>query len=98
MRLRYIAMNRFDVLEGKGPEFEEVWKNRETYLADVPGFVAFHLLRGEGSVYVSHSLWESEEAFRAWTESESFRKAHAAGGSRGMIKGPPQFSGWTVVI
>jgi len=93
----FIAMNRFQVLEGRGSDFEEVWRDRETFLAEVPGFVSFHLLRGEDSVYISHSVWESEQAFRDWTESEAFRRAHAQGGSKGMLAGPPQFTGWHVV-
>lgn len=94
----YIAMNRFQVVSGKGPEFEEVWRSRETFLKDVPGFREFHLLRGENEVFISHSTWDSEEAFRAWTESEAFQKAHAQGGSKGLVAGPPQFSGFQVVI
>lgn len=95
--MRYIAMNRFEVAEGKGEEFEGVWRDRETFLSEVPGFLEFHLLRGDADVYVSHSLWESEAAFRAWTESEAFRKAHGGGGSKGLVKGPPQFTGWHIV-
>ena len=34
----YIAMNRFKILKGKETEFENVWKNRDTHLKDVPGF------------------------------------------------------------
>lgn len=91
-------MNRFDVLEGKGPEFEKVWESRESFLAEVPGFQSFHLLRGDGNEYVSHSVWESEAHFRAWTESEAFQRAHAQGGSKGLLSGPPRFSGYQVVI
>jgi hypothetical protein len=28
------------------------------------------------TMYVSHSVWESEEAFIRWAESDAFRKAH----------------------
>jgi len=94
----FIAMNRFTVLPGKEKEFEEVWKTRETYLNGVPGFKEFHLLRGDNGTYISHSTWESREAFMGWTESEAFRKAHAQGGSKGLIQGPPQFSGYEIVI
>ncbi len=96
--MRYIAMNRFEVVEGKGSEFENVWKDRETFLADVPGFIEFRLLRGPDDVYISHAIWQSESDFRAWTESEAFRKAHGQGGSRGLVKGPPVFTGYEVVI
>jgi heme-degrading monooxygenase HmoA len=27
-------------------------------------------------LYVSHSTWESEDAFHAWTNSDAFKKAH----------------------
>lgn len=94
----FIAMNKFKVVEGKGREFEEVWKNRETYLRDVPGFLEFHLLRGAPDTFISHSTWESRRAFEAWTESEAFRQAHAQGGSKGLVVAPPEFSGYDVVL
>jgi heme-degrading monooxygenase HmoA len=94
----YIAMNQFSIILGKEAEFEEAWKNRKSYLSEVPGFKEFRLLKGDNSVYISHSSWESRDAFVKWTESESFRKAHAQGGSKGLIQGPPRFSGFEVVL
>lgn len=94
----FIAMNQFTVIPGKEAEFENMWKTRETYLSEVPGFREFHLLREEGGIFISHSTWESREAFVNWTESESFHKAHAQGGSKGLIQGPPKFSGYEVVL
>lgn len=94
----FIAMNRFQVLPDQGGNFESVWRNRETFLQDVPGFREFHLLKGEEGVYISHSTWDSREAFVNWTESESFQRAHAQGGSKGLLAGPPQFSGYEVVL
>ena len=41
----FIAMNRFRVAKGREPDFEELWLKRDTHLADVAGFVEFHLLR-----------------------------------------------------
>ena len=76
-----IVMNRFKIAPGFGEGFERVWRERESYLDDVPGFREFHLLRGPETedhiLYASHTVWESREAFEAWTRSESFRKAHA---------------------
>jgi heme-degrading monooxygenase HmoA len=99
----YIAMNRFQVTAGRESEFESVWKNRETYLDEVPGFEHFQLLRGgtadEITTYVSHTRWASQEAFEAWTKSDAFRKGHAgAGSSRGVIAGHPVFEGYEVVL
>jgi heme-degrading monooxygenase HmoA len=99
----YIAMNRFKVASGSEDEFIGVWKNRETYLDTVPGFMQFHLLKGPGTeeytLFASHSTWESRDAFEAWTRSEAFRKAHAsAGGQKDMYLGPPQFEGFEEVV
>lgn len=100
----YIAMNRFRIAPGREQEFIEVWKHRETYLDAVPGFRSFNLLQGPGNeeytLFASHSIWESEQAFQAWTRSEQFKKAHAnAGGqTRGLYLGPPQFEGFEAVV
>ncbi len=98
----YIAMNRFKVVKGREAEFEAVWTGRESHLAGVPGFKEFRLLKGpetEGhTLYASHSVWASEDAFRAWTKSEAFRKAHAqAGEGRDLYLGPPEFEGFAPV-
>ena len=42
----FIAMNRFKVKSGCEAEFEEVWKTRDSFLGEVPGFLGFHLLKG----------------------------------------------------
>ncbi len=42
----FVAMNRFKVVRGKEEAFEEVWRTRDRHLDKVPGFVAFHLLKG----------------------------------------------------
>lgn len=77
----FIAMNRFRVLPGEEAAFEQMWKSRDSYLDEVPGFVEFHLLRGPSSedhiLFASHTIWRSKADFEAWTTSEAFRKAHA---------------------
>jgi heme-degrading monooxygenase HmoA len=98
----FIAMNRFQVVPGQECAFETVWKSRETFLHEVPGFVEFHLLRGpsaeDHTLFASHTVWRSKAAFEAWTTSEAFRKAHAgAGGNKGLYVGPPRFEGFDVV-
>ncbi len=99
----YIAMNQFRVAPDRCEEFERGWRERETYLADVPGYQAFHLLKGpeeDGArLYASHTVWRDEAAFVAWTQSEAFRRAHGqARSSAGTILGPPRFVGWSVVL
>jgi heme-degrading monooxygenase HmoA len=95
-------MNHFRVNPDRGADFERAWRERDSYLSEVPGFVAFHLLRGaaeaDGTLtYASHTTWADEPTFVAWTQSESFRKAHAQGKLSGVLAGPPRFVGWTAV-
>jgi heme-degrading monooxygenase HmoA len=99
----YIAMNRFRVNAGREDGFEQMWRTRDSYLDQVPGFREFHLLRGDTvdgiTTYVSHSLWESRHAFAAWTESEAFRKAHGdARSPQGTLAGHPVFEGYEVIL
>lgn len=98
----FIAMNRFRVGLGHEEAFEAVWLGRDIHIDRVPGFVAFHLLKGpvkeDHALYSSHTLWESREAFDAWTKSEAFRAAHRdAGGNKPLYIGHPEFEGFEVV-
>ena len=45
----FIAMNRFKVKLGEESYFEEIWKNRDTHLNEVPGFKKFNLIRSESN-------------------------------------------------
>lgn len=99
----FIAMNRFRIAKGQEAVFEEVWAARDSHLDGVPGFESFKLLRGpeheDHTLYASHSVWQTEEAFSAWTRSEAFRLAHRdAGGNRTLYLGHPEFEGFTVVL
>lgn len=99
----FIAMNRFWIAPGREPDFEAIWRDRDSYLHQVPGFIEFHLLR-DGSdsgavLYASHSVWESRQAFDDWTNSAALRKAQAEGRDPEATHfGPPQFEGFDVVI
>jgi heme-degrading monooxygenase HmoA len=86
----FIAMNNFKVAAGKGGEFEEIWKKRESYLDGVPGFVRFALLRGDAEgEYISHSTWVDRDAFMKWTQSPAFAAGHRGGSLMGVLEGPP---------
>jgi len=41
----FIAMNRFKIKPGSEQDFIDIWKNRDSYLKDVPGFKQFNLSR-----------------------------------------------------
>lgn len=99
----YIAMNRFQVRKERAEDFERIWRERESYLDEMKGFVKFHMLRGpereDHILYSSHTTWTSYDDFEAWTKSEAFRKAHANAGSNsgGMTLGHPNFEGFEVI-
>jgi heme-degrading monooxygenase HmoA len=77
----FLAMNRFKIARGYEQAFLGHWRARTSYLGEAPGFIRFNLLQGpqtgEYTLFASHTEWESEAAFEAWTHSEAFRKVHA---------------------
>ena len=98
----FLAMNRFRIALGREDDFSAHWRNRNSYLDEVPGFVSFNLLRGQTSdectLFASHSVWASEQAFIDWTKSEAFRLAHkGAGDNKPLYMGHPQFEGFEVL-
>jgi heme-degrading monooxygenase HmoA len=98
----FIAMNRFQVIPGEEKAFEKVWLSRDSHLDGVPGFIEFHLLRGDTqedhTLFASHTIWRSREDFEAWTRSENFRLAHrGAGENKPLYLGHPRFEGFDVV-
>jgi heme-degrading monooxygenase HmoA len=80
----FIAMNRFKVKKGEESAFEARWRERDSHLRTVPGFLEFHLLKGpereDHTLYASHSVWRSRAVFEDWTRSEAFRAAHRHAG------------------
>jgi len=98
----FIAMNRFRVIKGSEPAFEEVWRTRDRHLDEMQGFIDFHLLRGpeaeDHTLYSSHTIWKTKDDFLAWTRSEQFRQAHKGSGDRKpLFVGHPQFEGFETV-
>lgn len=101
----FIAMNRFTIKNGQEEAFETVWRERDSKLEDVPGFKAFHLLKGpqdedDGTtLYASHTVWANRDDFINWTKSEHFRQAHKnAGDNKGLYVSHPQFEGFEAVL
>ncbi len=99
----YIAMNRFKIVRGRETEFENIWKNRDSHLEGVEGFREFNLVKGSSgdsfTLYASHTVWESENAFLNWTKSEKFRLAHKGAGKYSDIYiGHPVFEGFKAVV
>ena len=92
-------MNRFRVVKASEEAFEKL--SRDSYLHTMPGFVEIRLLKcpeaEDHTLYASHTVWESRNAFDAWTRSEAFRAAHqGAGQNKPLYLGHPQFEGFEV--
>lgn len=95
----FIAMNRFNVSPGREADFETIWRERETYLQGVPGFVQFTLLRSDNAgEYISHSTWRDRRSFIDWTQSPAFTAGHRQGSLMGVLQGPPQIGLYEAVI
>ena len=96
-------MNRFKIILGREKDFEKIWKERETHLDNVPGFIEFHLVKGNKektpTLYASHSTWKSEDDFSNWTTSDAFRQSHMGAGEHSKVYlGHPEFEGFEVII
>jgi len=95
----FVAMNGFKVNAGKEADFEKQWRERETYLDGVAGFVQFLLLKSDAAGdYISHTIWKDRQSFVDWTESEAFAKGHRQGSLMGVLQGPPQISMYEAVL
>lgn len=98
----YLAMNRFTVPIENATAFEDLWLSRDSHLQGMDGFVSFHMLKGpetDGCIlYASHTVWQTEAHFRAWTTSKEFRAAHArVGQNRKLHEGAPRFEGFIAI-
>lgn len=103
----HIVMNRFKVTEGQEEVFEEVWRNRESYLNEVPGFLSFKMLKGDVKdglrLYSSHVEWENKSDFENWVQSDAFKKSHGKREGKqkmpsGVIAGHPQIEVFEVIL
>lgn len=83
----FVATNRLFVPEDRAEEFEKHFiSNMNTYLPGVEGLRRSTLLRpgGKDQPYVSINEFDSEQQFRTWVDSPSFREAHAR--NRGIAR------------
>jgi len=76
----FVTMNRFTIHPDHWEDFENRFKQRAGLVDGEPGFIRNAVLRpaeNSSEQHIVMTLWESREAFVAWTKSESFREAHA---------------------
>lgn len=79
----YVVMNRIPVHPDYAQAFEERFRRRAGAVDRMPGFLRTLVLRPDSQEdpYVVLTLWESKEAYAAWTESEAFQEGHARSGT-----------------
>ncbi len=99
----FLAMNRFKIKKGNEDLFETIWRERDSQLEEVPGFIEFNLMRGDSNeeftLYASHTSWKTRQDFSNWTKSEAFKIAHKdAGKHRDIYQGPPAFESFEKVL
>ena len=96
-RVRYDGVmitvaNRIYVKPEFAEQFEARFRERAGLVDQMPGFLQNYVLRPtrEGEPFIVLTLWESREAFEAWTQSDAFRQGHARSGSlpREAFAGP----------
>lgn len=85
----YVVMNRLTVAPENAGHLEQGFAQSAGRMRAVPGCGDFHLLKEtstEGdAIYMVVTEWENEAAFRAWTESDAFHRAHANAGQSGAM-------------
>lgn len=99
----FVVMNRFSINPGRESDFEDSWRNRESYLHSVAGFRGFALLRNQSNEgghteFISYTTWETRADFDAWRQSDDFRRAHAQGSLEGVLTGPPKASLYETIV
>jgi heme-degrading monooxygenase HmoA len=79
----FVVMNRIGVTPEFAAAFEERFRNRAGQVDTMPGFIRNLVLRPASAddPYVVLTMWESREAFDAWTQSDAFRHGHARSGT-----------------
>jgi heme-degrading monooxygenase HmoA len=83
-----VVQNRVPVAEGHEEAFIERFRTRRGLVDGQPGFIRNMVLRPvKAECFIVLTFWESEDDFRAWTESEAFKQAHSRVPPREMFRG-----------
>lgn len=78
---RFVAINYITCKDEYKERFEELFATRAKAIDRMPGFIGMHVLRPkkQSDEYLIVSHWESETAFRDWTNSPEFIEGHKRG-------------------
>ncbi len=84
-----VIANRISVAPGYEQAFEQRFAERESRWREAPGFIRNLVLRPvHDSPYVVMTFWQDMASFENWTQSDSFRQAHARPHSPEMYAAP----------
>lgn len=74
----YVVMNVLQVPEQGKAKMAELFAQSAEHMRRVPGCLEFQFLSSTTEdKQIVYTKWESQEAFKAWTESEAFQRAHS---------------------
>ena len=98
----FVVMNRILVSPPFREAFEERFRSRAREVDRMPGFVRNWVLRpvDPEDPYVVLTVWETREAFEAWTRSEAFQRGHARSGTlpREAFYGPSKLERYELIL
>lgn len=110
----FVVTNRIPVNAAYEVSFEGRFAERAGSLEQQPGFVDFKLLRPiskirnpqtdeietlqEQGFYLVQTVWQSEQDFWNWTQSDAFRQAHADKPPVEMFAGQSQMEMHEIII
>ena len=77
----FVAINYISCRNEYRERFEELFGSRAHAIDRMPGFVDMAVLKPqtEGGDYLIVSFWETQEAFKTWTQSPEFLEGHRRG-------------------
>jgi heme-degrading monooxygenase HmoA len=105
----FVACNQFFVPPENGAAFEQRWAQRVSKLQECDGFVAFTMLRRDGTAkghgtapltsyeptYVSTTIWKDRASFDGWRTGSAFQKAHGGGDDKKKEDASPPTPLWS---
>lgn len=83
--MSFVAINVLKVPQERREALEERFASRAGEVDRTAGFEAFELLRpvdGQDA-YLVYTRWDTQESFRAWSESQAFTRGHGQHHSQG---------------
>jgi len=77
----FVAINYISCKSDYRERFEELFGSRAHAIDRMPGFIDMCVLKPQtrGGDYLIVSFWETETAFKSWTQSPEFLEGHRRG-------------------